>query len=316
MPPDYTRLIGPETWAFIRETEGWYPPETATYPIERQREVYNAMCQAFHRGRPAGIRTEDVGISGVPCRIYTPEAPAGEATVIYYHGGGFVVGGLDSHDDVCAELAAATGLRVVSADYRLAPEHRHPAAFEDAMAVARAVGAEGPILLAGDSAGGSLAAAVAHRLRGDPVPVLGQVLIYPALGGDRNAGSYLTHADAPMLTLEDVEFYVTIRHPGGVEPEADPTSSPLHDTDFTGLPPTVVLAAECDPLADDAAIYAARIIAAGGKALARTEAGLVHGYLRARYSDPQAQASFARIVAALQALSEGACPKIDPEKHP
>ena len=220
MPPDYTRLIGPETWAFIRETEGWYPPETATYPIERQREVYNAMCQAFHRGRPAGIRTEDVGFSGVPCRIYTPEAPAGEATVIYYHGGGFVVGGLDSHDDVCAELAAATGLRVVSADYRLAPEHRHPAAFDDALAVARAVGAEGPILLAGDSAGGSLAAAVAHRLRGDPVPVLGQVLIYPTLGGDRNAGSYLTHADAPMLTLEDVEFYVTIRHPGGVEPEA------------------------------------------------------------------------------------------------
>ncbi len=309
MQPDYSRLIGDETWAFIHDTETWYPPETATYPIERQRQIYDAMCRAFHNGRPAGITTEDRPIAGVPCRIYTPAQIGGAETVVYYHGGGFVVGGLDSHDDVCAEICAGTGRRVISADYRLAPEHRHPAAFEDALAVAEAVGASGPVLLAGDSAGGNLAAAVAHRLRGSGVQVTGQVLVYPVLGGDRRSGSYVTHAEAPMLTLDDVEFYATIRHPGGAEPVGDPTTAPLEDSDFTRLPPTVVLSAECDPLADDATAYAARIVAAGGKALARTEAGLVHGYLRARHRDPRAAASFARVVASIRALAEGACPE-------
>lgn len=305
MPPDYNHLIGPETWAFIRDTERWYPPQTATSSIEAQRKVYDAMCRAFHAGRPPEVAVRDDGVAGVPCRIYAPKAP-GDATLVYYHGGGFVVGGLESHDDVCAELCAGTGLRVVSADYRLAPEHRHPAAFDDALAVAGAIGATTSILLAGDSAGGTLAAAVAHRLRGGAVRVLGQVLIYPMLGGDRRTGSYVTHAQAPMLTLDDVEFYATIRHPGGVEPIGDPTASPLEDSDFANLPPTVVVAAQCDPLADDAQDYATRILAAGGWALARTEPGLVHGYLRARHTDPKVAASFARILAAITALAEGA----------
>lgn len=309
MPPDYSRLIGPETWAFIRETESWYPPDTATYPVEKQRQIYDAMCRAFHHGRPEGIGAEDTEISGVPCRIYTAEGTSAGPTVVYYHGGGFVVGGLESHDDICAEICAATGLRVVSADYRLAPEHRHPAAFDDALAVAEGVGTAGPILLAGDSAGGNLSAAVAHRLRGGGIRVLGQVLIYPVLGGDRSSGSHVTHAAAPMLTLGDVEFYATVRHPGDIEPAGDPTTSPLQDSDFANLPPTVAIAAECDPLADDAIAYAARIIAAGGQALARTEAGLVHGYLRARHSDPRAATSFARVIAAIEALAQGAAPE-------
>lgn len=308
MPPDYTSLIGPETRAFIDETESWYPPETATYPVARQREIYDAMCRAFHRGHPAGVAVQDEAVAGVPCRIYTPADPGPEATVAYFHGGGFVVGGLESHDDVCAEICAGTGMRVVSADYRLAPEHLHPAAFDDALAVARALGTRGPIMLAGDSAGGNLAAAVAHRLRGSGVRVLGQVLIYPALGGDMGTGSHVTHADAPMLTLADVEYYAGIRHPGGRPPANDPTALPLQDSDFTDLPPTVALAAECDPLADDAHAYAARITAAGGQALARTESGLVHGYLRARRTDPQAGASFSRIIAAIAALAQGASP--------
>ena len=315
MPPDYARLIGAETWAFIHETESWYPPETATCPIERQRGIYDAMCRAFHHGRPAGVAVEDRMIAGVPCRIYSPAKARGRATVVYFHGGGFVVGGLDSHDDVCAEICAGTGLGVVSADYRLAPEHTHPAAFDDAMAVAQEVGAQGPILLAGDSAGGNLAAAVAHRLRGSAVQVLGQVLIYPVLGGDRSRGSYITHARAPMLTRADVEYYAAIRHPGGAEPVGDPTTAPLEDTDFGSLPPTVAIAAECDPLADDAPDYAARIIAAGGKALARTDAGLVHGHLRARHRDPHAGAAFARVILAIGSLAQGVSPDRIPDMN-
>ena len=133
--PDYQRLIDAETWAFIRETEAWYPPDSAGSPVARQREVYDAMCRAFFRGYPEGVAAADKPLAGVPCRLYSAGA-ASTATLVYLHGGGFVVGGLDSHDDVCAELCRATGFRVIAVDYRLAPEHTYPAAVDDALAVA------------------------------------------------------------------------------------------------------------------------------------------------------------------------------------
>ena len=140
-------------------------------------------------------------------------------------------------------------------------------------------------------------------MRGSGVSILGQVLIYPGLGGDVDRGSYLTHANAPMLTRDDVLFYKDIRH-GGPPPEGDPTVNPLQDRDFSGLPPTLAIAAECDPLADDAHDYAAKIPAAGGRAHAVTEPGLVHGFLRARQSVPRAAACFDRITAAITAFAE------------
>ncbi len=307
-PPDYRRLLDAQTWAFIEATASCCPPGGATLSPADQRRVYDAMCRAFFRGHPPGVSTGDRPFGGVPCRVYTV-AGAMPATVLYLHGGGFVVGGLHSHDDICAEIAGRTGLRVVSADYRLAPEHPHPAAFDDALAAFRAVHAAfgGPVVLAGDSAGGTLAAAVAHAVRaGGPRPA-GQVLIYPGLGGDRNAGTYLTHAHAPMLTRDDVFNYAAIRHPGG-EPAGDPRASPLQDTDFSDLPPTVIAAAECDPLAGDGPAYAARIRAAGGRAVCFEDAGLVHGWLRARATVARACAGFDRIVNAIAALARGDWP--------
>lgn len=296
---DYSTLIDAPTRAFIEAANACYPADTASLSITQQRAIYDAMCRSFHRGYPSGIVSEDRLMAGVPCRIFPGAYPA----LIYLHGGGFVVGGLESHDDICAEIRAATGLTVVCVDYRLSPEHLHPAALQDTLAVARAVAREGPILLAGDSAGGNLACAAAHAFRNEPeVTVLGQVLIYPGLGGDVDAGSYLAHAHAPMLTREDVLVYAGIRH-GGEVPQADPTVSPLHDTDFADLPPTVTFAAGCDPLCDDAATYAQAVRRAGGLAQSVTEQGLVHGYLRARHSVPRAAASFARITTALSALA-------------
>ena len=300
---NYPNLIDPPTWDFIHRTEAAYPPDTATLSIADQRAIYDGMCRAFHRGYPPGVTAHDRPFGGVPCRHY----PGSGGTVVYFHGGGYVVGGLHSHDDVCAEIRAATGLHVVSVDYRLCPEHPHPAAYHDALAATRAIAAElpAPLLLAGDSAGGNLAAATAHAIgRNGALGIVGQVLIYPGLGGNRDAGSYLTHAHAPMLTRDDVLFYAAIRH-GGPEPAPDPTFAPLSDSDFTGLPPTLAIAAECDPLADDATAYAARLTAAGGMAQAITEAGLVHGYLRARASVPRAAASFSRITDALSRMAQG-----------
>ncbi len=300
--PDYQTLIDAPTWAFIQKTNASYPDNTATLSIADQRAIYDRMCAAFDSPYPPGVTSHDAPIAGVPCRIYPGEQP----TVLYLHGGGFVVGGLHSHDGVCADIRAATGLTVVSADYRLSPEHKHPAAFDDACAVARALAAKGPLILVGDSAGANLTAATCHALRGNPM-IKGQVLIYPGLGGDLNHGSALTHANAPMLTRDDVLYYKDIRHDGPA-PDSDPTVSPLQDTDFTNLPPTLAIAAECDPLADDAPAYAAKITQAGGRAHAVTEKGLVHGYLRARTSVPRATASFQRITDTITAFAQGRWP--------
>ncbi|WP_374398105.1 alpha/beta hydrolase [Tabrizicola sp.] len=301
--PDYQTLIDAPTWAFIEKTNASYPENTATLSIADQRAIYNGMCAAFDTPYPPGVTSHDQPIAGVPCRIY----PGAQPTVLYLHGGGYVVGGLHSHDGICADIRGATGLTVVSADYRLSPEHKHPAAFDDACAVARALAAQGPLILVGDSAGGNLAAAACHALRRENLPIKGQVLVYPGLGGDVNTGSALTHAHAPMLTRDDILFYKDIRH-SGPAPEGDPTVSPLRDDDFTGLPMTLAIAAECDPLADDAAAYAAKITAAGGRAQALVDEGLVHGHLRARHSVPRAAASFARITAAITAFAEGRWP--------
>ena len=301
--PDYQALIDAPTWAFIARTDSFYPPETATFPIARQREIYDRMCQAFDQPYPPGVTSRDEVVAGVPCRIY----PGRDPVVVYLHGGGYVVGGLHSHDAVCADIRARTALTVVSVDYRLSPENLHPAAFDDACAVIRALGAKGTLVLAGDSAGGNLCAAASHALRGSGVTILGQVLIYPGLGGDMDRGSYLTHAHAPMLTRDDVLFYKDIRH-GHPPPEGDATVNPLQDNDFTGLPPTLAIAAECDPLSDDAPNYAAKITEAGGLAHSVTEPGLVHGYLRARHSVPRAAASFDRITAAITAFAESRWP--------
>jgi len=300
---DYERLIDEETWTFIRRTAESYPDDAVEMTTADQRRVYDAMCQDFRQPRPAGVETDDRHADGVPVRVYTAGEPT--RTVVYFHGGGFVVGGLNSHDDVCAEICAQTGYRVVAVDYRLCPEHLHPTQFQDSWAAVNWVAQEydAPIVLAGDSAGGNLAAAVAHHGRGRLQGLLGQVLIYPGLGGNMSVGSYIEHAHAPLLTLQDVRFYEKVRC-GGVAPQHDPTFAPLQDTDFSGLPSTVVVTADCDPLRDDGKAYCERITAAGGQAHWINEPGLVHGYLRARNSVKRAADSFERISVAIEALGQ------------
>ena len=301
---DYERLIDEETWAFIRRTAESYPDDAVDLSIAEQRQVYDTMCAEFRQPRPAGVEAEDHVADGVPARVYSAGDPT--RTVIYFHGGGFVVGGLDSHDDVCAEICVQTGYRVVAVDYRLCPEHVHPAQFQDSWTATQWAVAEfsDPIVLAGDSAGGNLAAAVAHYGRGRLDGVLGQVLIYPGLGGDTSQGSYIEHAQAPLLARDEVLFYEKVRC-GGEVPQGDPTFAPLQDRDFAGLPPTVVVTADCDPLRDDGAAYCNKIAEAGGRAQWINEPGLIHGYLRARTSVKRAADSFERISVAIEALGQG-----------
>ncbi|MCO5162342.1 MAG: alpha/beta hydrolase [Mesorhizobium sp.] len=308
---DYSSLIDAETWAFIERTNSFYPPDTIDYTIREQRAIYDRMCGEFHAGYPTGLTAETSAIStpthDVPIRIYRAAKPDPSAMVLYFHGGGFMLGGLESHDDVCAELCDRTDFEVVSVDYRLSPEHLYPACHDDGYAAfewAATTYLARAIVLAGDSAGGNIAAAVAGRYRRHAHAPAGQVLIYPGLGGDHTSGSYLTHADAPMLTTRDMAFYQRIRT-GGADVSKDAGFAPLRDTDFSGLPPTVCIMAECDPLASDGPAYRDAIRAAGGKAVSFEEKGLVHGYLRARHSVTRARKSFARIVAAVRMLGLG-----------
>jgi len=304
---DYQAKIDSETWKFIEETATYYPPDTIEMSLSEQREIYDQMCRAFFQGYPEAVAAQTSKIGHIPIRIY--EKAASEVTVVYFHGGGFVVGGLQSHDDVCAEICDQTGFRVVAVDYRMAPEHKHPAMFDDSFAATKHVLAHYPdrVLLCGDSAGGNLAAAVSHAMRTETDRITGQVLIYPGLGGDINTGSYVEHAQAPMLRREELEFYRDIRLVGD-EPVGDPTYAPLHDASFNDLPPTAVFSAECDPLCDDGRDYRDAIKAAGGKAVWFKETGLVHGYLRARITVGRARNSFARIIAALNDFGAGAWP--------
>ena len=299
----YDSEIDKETWAFIEKTKSFYSDELLSYSIEQQRLEYNQMCRAFdtHRQYELIIKTEEWDT--IPVRIYEPQNSMG--TLIYFHGGGFVVGDLDSHHDVCANLAEKSQLRVVSVAYSLAPEHKHPAQFNDAyhaVKIASNTYPE-PLIVAGDSAGGNLAACVCHSLRSTDINLSGQVLIYPSLGTKMDSKSFIIHSNAPLLSTKDMLYYKKIRCENDV-PEDDATFAPLNDEDFSNLPPTIVFTAACDPLVDDGEKYCEKITNSGGLAKWINEAGLVHGYLRARSEVVRARNSFERIAFAAASLAQ------------
>lgn len=282
---DYSKILSSEIIDFIKETASFYPPDLDPLDWMRQRAVYNQMAEHFHAGRPNGLRVQDGWVGSVRVRYYGEDT---EVTVLYFHGGGFVLGGLESHDDVCAEIASRTGLRVVSVDYRLAPENPHPAAYEDAILVAEALSKESRLVLCGDSAGGTLCATLSGT-RHD-LGFKGQVLIYPMLGYPAEGGSFETHAEAPLLTTADLKIYASVR---GGDPD-DPRLIPIKG-DLENLPSTWLFPAECDPLCDDAVRFAS-----DSKAKVIVQKGLVHGWLRARGCNEIARSAFSQIIDAIR----------------
>lgn len=309
----YTTILAPDMLDYIDACSTVSDPAITEPSITQMRARYSALCAAFSYPYPAGLATEDKLIDSqerqISCRHYHPEpAAASRPLILFFHGGGFILGDIDSHDSICADLAMGTGLEVLAADYALAPEHPFPAALDDGMAVVAAVMAAEPergFILCGDSAGGWLAASIAHRLRalndGRAEPLLrGQVLIYPALGGERQLPSYYEHAHAPLLSAAEIDWYYAQFFASETLP---PYLGPLDDDNFSYLPETICFAAACDPLHDDSMTYTRLISEAGGKARCYSEEGLVHGYLRARKDVEAAAESFKRIVAACRSLA-------------
>lgn len=295
-------IADPEVLAFIHRTESFYPDGAVEMTIAEQRRLYDKMAAAFRQPRPDGVAvtnsTLDGPVGALAVRHYNVENSR-VPRVLYFHGGGFVVGGLDSHDDVCAEIALRCEIDVISTEYRLCPEHPHPAAYEDTLAAIDHA-SDRPVILVGDSAGANLAAAAALTRH---AALVGQVLIYPGLGGEvLGLRSYSEHAEAPLLTTADIHAYHRLRLDGSTA-ASDPTAAPLLADDLSGLPPCFVSAAECDPLCDDGVEFVRRLQAAGVSAEISIEAQLPHGHLRARTCSKRASAAFDRIILAISKMA-------------
>jgi acetyl esterase len=286
----YSDLKDPGIREFLIAGENFYPADAVNFTMAEQREFYDKYCAHFRKPRPISITVTDFKVGEIACRRYTPKSST--AKLLYLHGGGFVVGGLESHDDICAELAEGAQVEVTAVEYRLAPEHPFPAAFDDVWTVLNHIG---PCIVAGDSAGGNLAAALCLKSRDVKGPkIVGQVLIYPGLGGDLSKGSYMTQANAPGLTATDVIYYRDTYQGGGHK-----YAEPLHEIDYENLPPAFIVAAGIDPLHDDGPEFAARMNAAGCQAKVLEEPLLVHAFLRARHMSQPAADSFQAIIAAI-----------------
>jgi acetyl esterase len=299
---------------FIRRADAVFPSDYLSHPLARQREMYRDLCRAFDRPRPAGLTVVEGAVSAgaheIPIRVYRPEGPARQPCLLYLHGGGWVLGGLDSHDGVTAELAAKAGITVIAVDYRLAPEHPYPAAFEDSAAVLERVVADADVFgidparlgVGGDSAGGNLAAALCLRARERGGPALrAQILIYPGLGLGMTEAGRPGAGDAPLLSKDEIDYYARA-YLGPSGKTDDPYAAPLLAEDFCGLPPAYVQAVEYDPLRVDAETYTTRLSAAGVPAELEVAPGLVHGCLRARFISDDAGRAFDHLCAAARRL--------------
>lgn len=247
---------------------------------------------------PADVPTADTTVAGVPVRVYgAAQAPV----LVYLHGGGWVCGDLRTHDRLCRRLCAEAGLRVISVDYRRAPEFPFPVPLEDSLAVTRTVLREcpGPVGIGGDSAGGNLSAVICQLLRdaGEPMPAL-QVLIYPAVDHRRLAASHATFAAGYLLGAADIDWYHA--HYAAPDP-LDPRVSPLLAARHEGLPPAIVVTAGFDPLRDEGEAYVATLRGAGVPVTHLDAADLVHGFVLMDGAIAGADREVRRLIAALRA---------------
>lgn len=286
------------------------PPLSEQTP-EEARAGY-ALLAALAGPPEESVPTEDRTVPGpggpVPVRVYRPAGHGPLPVVVFFHGGGWVIGGIGSHDAPCHRLAAGVPAVVVSVDYRLAPEDPFPAAVDDCDAVtawvvehASEVGADpGRLAVAGDSAGGNLAAVVARRVRdrGGP-PIAFQLLIYPGTDMTRSLPSYTDNGTGYLLDADTMAWFVGLYLDGAEPRQAD--ASPLFVEDLSGLPPALVVTAEFDPLRDEGEAYAERLSEAGVAVVLSRYDGMVHGFYGLDNLFDAARRATAETVSALQA---------------
>jgi len=270
-------------------------------PITEVRQAFRNLWTPAITGEVVSIRRiEDVTIPGVdspiPTRVYAPDGPEPYPIMLYFHGGGYVKGGIEESDAFCRNLARVTRHIVLSVDYRLAPENRFPAALDDAVAATIWAGthavdfgaAPGPVVVCGESAGGNLAAVICLRLRSHPrVAIRHQVLLQPVVDFTLSFPSTAMPASECLVPREDLAWYYRTYCGDQCDPR-DPRVSPIYAEDLSGLPPTLIIAAEYDTLRDEAEAYAERLKVAGVATRYICADGMVHGFLQMRGIVPDA----------------------------
>lgn len=278
------------------------------------RDTFRRITVALRdqQGPPDLAAVEEITVPGatgeLAARVYRSRGEEPQATILFFHGGGFVVGDIETHDLQVRTLAERAPATIVSAEYRLAPEAPFPAAVDDAEVTARWVAANVErfgrdakrLFVAGDSAGGNLAAVCAQRVPG----ITGQLLIYPTTDFAGVTQAMADHAEGPLLTLEAGALFRTA-YLGDADPE-DPRISPLRGEDFSALPPAVIVTCEYDILRDDGGAYAEKLRAAGVPVVHLHYPSLMHGFLGFGPLSKACDAAFDEIAAALESLTSGA----------
>ncbi|WP_433654535.1 alpha/beta hydrolase [Nocardia sp. CA-128927] len=290
------------------------PPPARELTIAEKRARNALLALAMSPNPPLQVSSiGDDNLAGVPVRVYRPKATGRVPTVAYFHGGAFVYGDLDTHDEVARRLSRDVGAVVVSVGYRLAPEHLYPAAHDDCLAVTRWIadhideygGAN--LAVAGDSSGANLAAGVALGFRDEGRPLAGQLLAYPNLDLSHriNYPSYSVYVTgdvmAPGEAADFAKLYLS----------SDPTAcdrapaSPLLATDFTGLAPAVIATAEFDPVQDECLAYAHALTTAGVPVKTLVYPGLIHGFLNLEAVSPAAAGAVGEVFGEFAELLNG-----------
>jgi acetyl esterase len=299
------QTLSPEAQLLIKLRERSPRPAYYEMTVPDAREALELDAQTA-RGRlwpVAEVREVEAG--GRPARLYVPEHDSG-ALLVYFHGGGWVLGSLDSHEQPCRYLATEGGVRVLSVDYRLAPESTFPAAAEDALAAfewarenADALGADaGRVAVGGDSAGGNLSAAVAQVAAVKPTLL---ILIYPVLDLSTKHESYRTFREGFFLTERSMDWYRGHYLPDE-DAARDPRASPLLADDLSGLPRTYLAVAGFDPLRDEALAYGRRLEEAGVEVEVALHEGSVHGFANMVGVDRTSAAAMTRAAEVLKTL--------------
>jgi len=267
-------------------------PRERTRPTTHERRQSLAKLMQFARADAAEATSIDGVLPGaagdIPYRLYTPASDADEPLpgFVFFHGGGMVAGSIDTHDRIAAALAEATGCRLISVGYRLAPEHQFPAAVEDAIAATEFVSRQAAslgidatkLIVGGDSAGATLAAVVCqHALRHGAPAILAQCLICPVLDFEETSPSRDAFAENYLIDRLTLEADLADYLPEGIDP-ADPRVSPLRATRLTGLPAAIIHTAEFDPMRDEGNAYASKLLAAGVNVEHICHDGMIHNF--------------------------------------
>jgi len=306
--------LDPLAQAFLDQLAATPGPALRDLPIAGARQGFAAMsAMVGPKDVPIGkIENKSVPDGDIKLRVYTPVAAGGEAlpAIVFFHGGGFILGDLDTHDGLCRILAVQSGARVIAVDYRLAPEHKFPAAVEDAFAAvcwieknAADLGIDpNRIAVAGDSAGGNLAAVVCQRAKGEGGPKLAaQLLMFPMTQFGGMFASLRQFAAGYFLEKQTIDWFYRTYLPPGTDPN-DPRISPLMADDLSGLPPAYVMLGGCDPLHDEGLAYAEKLRAAGVEATVADYPGMLHSFIYLQAVLPQAHTALSDAAKSLRRM--------------